>query len=1703
VRVPPRCLIAAAAITVVLGVTGRNAATQRTSGAVPVSVGYATGVDELRRWDAIVDGTIRSRELVPMSRRADGMLAGRTHEYHAQYVDGVPVHGAGVMRQLDRGVTVSLLGTLHRDIDIAAAPLLSAVEVAARVERATGAASIPGHPPQFVVLPLPDGSYARTYRLLTDDARIHFADAATGAVVHAVDAFDAQFPSVAGQAGDIVTLDLRFDGQRSAALLEPGPFRTPRWTASDVAVDADVHLHAARAYDYFARRFHWFGPDGAGGRIVSLVNAGIRGARAYRPPYGPDGGGAYVYGPAEGGPGLALQTVAHELMHGVTHFTVGQRTGTVAGLVTDFATGVRLGPREFTDGNGQTRSCETARFSIRIEGEWQSLPAWCRDGRFLLASDQGGGVAEAFADIFSTAVRFFHEEASGRAGYLVGGDDPAGPFRSLADPASLGGPDAYASRVELALAGNGERWSYSGFAFRKGRFAGATQDCCYGAEHWNSTILSHAFYLAVEGGTNRTTGLRVDGVGGAGREVIEAIFFRALTELMPPATSFPLAADAIRQSAHDLAPGSTAQRAVEQALLAVGLPPMYEGRRTAADGEHDLAYRTGEDGGDNRGAGVRRRDAGTGDDDGRDSDGVPADAESRAEAAGGAGFGAFAPAAGAAVVQSTAWDASATGVGHMNYESPHSNPIALLPDGSLLYVANTPADTVDVVDPATRTVVARINVGIDPVGIAVRPDGREVWVSNHVSDSVSVIDADPASPTRHQVLATIQVFDPAGRTRFDEPVGIAFAGNEKAYVALSSSNRIAIVDVASRSMTTYLQVTAQDPRALTVRGDRLFVVPFESNNQTQLSGCWPENIDGELCTFDARKHVTEAEGGNAQSLSLHYVADIVRHPDIPDRDLYVFDTTTDRLVEVVDTLGTLLYGIAADSQGGVYIAQTEARNDANGKAGTEQHGLAELENRAFLNRITRVPCNGGCGEPTLFELEPLPPDDPAPGMELATPFAIAVSDDDATLVVTAAASSRIFTVDAGTGAVLGRADVGAIPRGLALETTASGAPARAWVLNALANSVSLVDLTDRTAPRVEDTIALFDPTDPELKQGRIAFNSARASSTGTFACASCHPDGHTDQLLWVLDTPLCDVGCDQIQPRLVQDIRGLRGSAPYHWDGTFGDPYGGVNTASIRTPVEPNCDIDVPESCTLHVLEGALRTTMCDQADCETNDEGRPGPLSGAERTTLAKYLLSVPYPPSPDRPYTNTLSSAAMEGVRRFHFTKQCANCHRLPFWTMTNMGGSGMDVPSWRGANDRWKNSPQNRFFFADLVRGDTRGFPERTGFTNDANLFQMIVEGSVGFSGALGRQVTLNPDTAGSDETADLLDALEQSANEGGVVLQAEGVRLREEGASTTLALQYDGAAYRGRGDGDTRYSRQELTDLAAEGDLLLTITARLGRLADYDHPQPTLRPHELPILPMFPGGRPADFPELHAAGPMRLRGEHIREGAHVLVDGRRVTGGVACEEGTLPDCVDDTVLVALDRLPAEAGLHLLQVQNPEGLFSNDFPFHVLDAPARATSGNLIGSGGTFDGQGAWRANLTNASVTWDGEADFTIDATSSQPWRVQLSHHVAIREGVEYSLCYSAKGDDIRYIQVNVDTGPDDYRSLMGSGSTPEVGAATRGTGASLTRRYHRFRHRFISPEGDGWARITFTLAQSDVDVQIDDVGLYEGRGCGAP
>ena len=64
--------------------------------------------------------------------------------------------------------------------------------------------------------------------------------------------------------------------------------------------------------------------------------------------------------------------------------------------------------------------------------------------------------------------------------------------------------------------------------------------------HINSGIPNHAFYLAIEGGTNRTSGLGVQGVGAGNREQIEKVFYRAFTQLMPANARSLLARAAIR-----------------------------------------------------------------------------------------------------------------------------------------------------------------------------------------------------------------------------------------------------------------------------------------------------------------------------------------------------------------------------------------------------------------------------------------------------------------------------------------------------------------------------------------------------------------------------------------------------------------------------------------------------------------------------------------------------------------------------------------------------------------------------------------------------------------------------------------------------------------------------------------------------------------------------------------------------------------------------------------------------------------------------------------------------------------------------------------------------------------------------------------------------------------------------------------------------
>jgi thermolysin len=161
---------------------------------------------------------------------------------------------------------------------------------------------------------------------------------------------------------------------------------------------------------------------------------------------------------------------------------------------------------------------------------------------------EAGALNEAFSDIFGVSAAFYQQPAGSaplNASYVEGRDLTVPPgllARSMANPLSTRDPDFYAQRI------------------------------IGGDPHYNGTIVTHAFYLAIEGGTNRTSGRTVAGVGAANREQVEKAFFRALTVLLPSGATFALTRAATIQAARDLYGAASApERAITQAWDAVGV----------------------------------------------------------------------------------------------------------------------------------------------------------------------------------------------------------------------------------------------------------------------------------------------------------------------------------------------------------------------------------------------------------------------------------------------------------------------------------------------------------------------------------------------------------------------------------------------------------------------------------------------------------------------------------------------------------------------------------------------------------------------------------------------------------------------------------------------------------------------------------------------------------------------------------------------------------------------------------------------------------------------------------------------------------------------------------------------------------------------------------------------------------------------------
>jgi thermolysin len=504
----------------------------------------ATQAADLRTWDAEIGRMVREGELRLRRSEIDLLMGGRRHQRYDQYHRGVRVFGGEMVRQRDGVETISVFGTTYAAIDIDTTPTLSGQDAVTAAARLAGIGREPTRPPDLMVVPRDTGGFALAYRVrlaTDDDLIVYFIDARTGSLVSSYSDLQTEIGTGAGVQGDqkkvstslssgiyrawdqmrpatIYTFDLKGDLTRTQKFLNglitlgvSDTSASPDNVWTDPAT-VDAHACTGWTFDYFYKQFGRSGLDGRNLTMKSVVHPVNRAdwKTATLPVLN-----LYYLNAFYAGDGIM---VYGEGLPPDVIFN-GYKWNYFAGALDVVAHELTHGVTDYSSG--------------------------------LIYKNESGALNESFSDVMGTSVEFYFQPVGSaylKADYTLGEDltSPMSGFRSMANPAAFGDPDHYSKR-----------------------YLGPSDN---GGVHTNSGISNHAFYLAVEGGTDRTSGLSVTGVGSASRDKIEKVFYRAFTQMLPAGATFSVARAATIQAARDLyGAGSNVEQAVTQAWTAVGV----------------------------------------------------------------------------------------------------------------------------------------------------------------------------------------------------------------------------------------------------------------------------------------------------------------------------------------------------------------------------------------------------------------------------------------------------------------------------------------------------------------------------------------------------------------------------------------------------------------------------------------------------------------------------------------------------------------------------------------------------------------------------------------------------------------------------------------------------------------------------------------------------------------------------------------------------------------------------------------------------------------------------------------------------------------------------------------------------------------------------------------------------------------------------
>ncbi len=477
-----------------------------------------------------------------------------------------------------------------------------------------------------------------------------------------------------------------------------------------------------------------------------------------------------------------------------------------------------------------------------------------------------------------------------------------------------------------------------------------------------------------------------------------------------------------------------------------------------------------------------------------------------------------------------------------------------------------------------------------------------------------------------------------------------------AYVALSGEDRVAKIDLTSRTVIATVDV-GRDPRAMALdsASGTLYVASLISSNQ---------HPRGPMQVKDKKTGET------------HPV------PEFMQRDVAAVDVDTWKVSGWAREVGTILRG--------VYLQPAQAKTVGGGSSDDPVAARLLVAASVARNKKLQVDANKRPHEHHLVALDPqkfslAAPDKAQSAVTVdvdldkqasssgsaASPYTMRSSPDGHYLVVSLSASQGLLFLDAKTLAERGRMATGHDPRGLIF------AHGRAWTYAWLSDTLEGLPLPGAPtqvmvaggglgggakpgsgqvavwkmgpaapdAPKPAKLTVGNDPTPKDVRAGQRVFNDASFSKFADFSCNNCHVDGLSDGLTWdlLVDGPVNTLA-----------FRNVGGTDPFLWGG--------------QLPTLFDFSREVLK------LVGAE--------------------ASGKQMEQLTTYMMSVTAPPNPFALPGGKLTPDAKAG--KVVFAKltddggaNCAGCHGGPLGTtgITVKGktpNKDTDVPSLLGVYD-----------------------------------------------------------------------------------------------------------------------------------------------------------------------------------------------------------------------------------------------------------------------------------------------------------------------------------------------------------------------------------------------------------------------------------